>query len=200
MVKKSMSLKNSVESNAMIKICMILGVLFFLTGCANKYENEEAMISVLDVNKKILELEQRMNKTEKKVEEFSVIALAFAKKQNLEFPVDETSKIAQTKANVEIVNHNKKEPLTPTKELNSFLFITNLDKKTFDFPRTPFEVKRNAIVYNKKGEEVLLVRKGTIIESSFRINKYFQLDAYNYKGDYYMPNTELFISEEAFVD
>lgn len=184
----------------MIKFFIPFSLIIVLAGCANKYGNEQEMISVLDVNKKIQELELRMSKTEKKVDEFSVIALAFAKKQNLEFPVDETSTTAQTRANVEIVNRNKKEPLTPTKELNSFLFITNLDKKTFDFPRTPFEVKRNAIVYNKKGEEVLLVRKGTIIESSFRINKYFQLDAYNYNGDYYMPNTELFISEEAFVD
>lgn len=184
----------------MMKNFIAFCILILFTGCVDKYSNEQEMISVLDVNKKIQELELRMSKTEKRVEEFSVIALAFAKKQNLEFPVVETSKIAQTHANVEIVNHNKKEPLTPTQDLNSFLFISNLDKKTFDFPRTPFEVRRNAIVYNKKGEEVLLVRKGTIIESSFRINKYFQLDAYNYKGDYYMPNTELFISEEAFLE
>lgn len=184
----------------MRKFLLMLGVIVFITGCTQKYGNEKEMISVLDINKKIQELELRVSKTEKRVEEFSVIAMALAKKEKMEFPVDETSKLAQTYASVEVVNREKRAPLLPTNQLDAFLFISNLDKKTYDFSRTPFEIKRNAIVYNKKGEEVLLVRKGTIVESSFRINKYFQIDAYNYNGDYYMPNIELFISEEAFLE
>lgn len=184
----------------MIRILLILSLMLFVVGCTQKYGNEKEMISVLDINKKIQALELRVSKTEKRVEEFSVIALAIAKKEQMEFPVDETSKLAQTYASVEVVNKEKREPLLPTSQLDSFLFISNLDKKTYDFSRTPFEIKRNAIVYNKKGEEVLLLRKGTIVESSFRINKYFQIDAYNFSGDYYMPNTELFVSEEAFLE
>ena len=195
-----MLLKNSVENNAMIKFIVIMCTVILLAGCASRNDNEKEMISVLDINKKIQDLESRMTATEKRVEEFSVIALAISKKEKMEFPVDETSKLAQTYISVEVVNSTKKEPLPPTKQLDSFLFIHNLDKKIYDFKRTPFEVKRNAIVYNKKGDEVLLLRKGTIVESSFRINKYFQIDAYNFKGDYYMPNTELFVSEEVFLD
>jgi hypothetical protein len=200
MEKKSMLLKNSVENNSMTKKIVCFLVLILFTGCASRGDNEKEMISVLDINKKIQELESRMTKTEKRVEEFSAIALALSKKEQMEFPIDETSKLAQTYISVEVVNRTKREPLVPTKQLDSFLFVNNLDKKIYDFKRTPFEVKRNAIVYNKKGDEVLLLRKGTIVESSFRINKYFQIDAYNFKGDYYMPNTELFLSEEVFLD
>lgn len=184
----------------MTKYLISFCIFLFLTGCASVKNNEEDMISVLDINKKIQELESRMIKTEKKVEEFSVIALAMAKKEKIEFPLDETSKISEIQTNVEVVSVTKTMPLRPVQEIDSFLFIKNLDKKTYDFKRTPFEVKRNAIVYNKKGEEVLLLRKGTIVESSFRINKYFQIDAYNYNEDYHMPNTELFISEETFLE
>lgn len=182
----------------MKKYLFLVSYLFFV-GCAGVNNQQEDLISILDVNKKIQELENRIARNEKRVDEFSVIATSWAKKEKIDFPVDENSKLASTYASVNVVNSVKREPLLPQTELEPYLFITHLDKKTFDFKRIPIELKRDAIVYNKKGEEVLLLRKSTIIESSYRVNKYFQIDAYNYKNDYYMPNIELFISEEAFL-
>lgn len=61
-------------------------------------------------------------------------------------------------------------------------------------------MKQNAIIYDKKAEEIMLLKKGTIIESSYRVNKYFLIDIYNVNKNYSIPTTELFISEEAFLD
>jgi hypothetical protein len=184
-------------------ILSLLFITFFLTGCATKIANEKEMITVLDINNKLKELENRIVKTEKKVDDFSVIARAWAKRESLEFPIEQTTKLFSTQApqaNVHQVNSNAIQAPKPKQNIDAFLFIKNLDKKQDDFKRTAFLLKRNAIVYNKKGEEVLLLRKDTVVESSFRVNKYFQLDGYYYNQNYYNPNTELFISEEAFLD
>lgn len=182
-----------------MKKYFLLILCVFFVGCAGSSNQQEDLINVLDINKKLQELENRIAKNEKRVDEFSVIATSWAKKEKVDFPVAENSKLASTYASVNIVNSVKREPLVPEKELEPYLFISHLDKKTFDFKRIPIELQRDAIVYNKKGEEVLLLRKSTIIESSYRVNKYFQIDAYNYNNDYHMPNIELFISEEAFL-
>lgn len=104
----------------MIRILLILSLMLFVVGCTQKYGNEKEMISVLDINKKIQALELRVSKTEKRVEEFSVIALAIAKKEQMEFPVDETSKLAQTYASVEVVNKEKENLYYPLLNLTLF--------------------------------------------------------------------------------
>jgi hypothetical protein len=183
-------------------IILIL-MVFFFAGCATKTANEKEMITVLDINNKIKELENRIIKTEKRVDDFSVIARAWAKRESLDFPVKQTQELfsaQSTHTNVNMVNSNAIEAPVAQKNIDAYLFIKNLDKKQDDFKKTAFLIKRNSIVYNKNGEEVLLLREGSVVESSFRINKYFQLDGYYYDQNYYIPNVELFISEEAFLD
>ncbi|QOG11632.1 hypothetical protein [Arcobacter sp. FWKO B] len=183
-----------------MKIYLIVFFVFFVVGCSSTTTNQNDLISVLDINKKLQELDARITKTEQKVDEFSVLATSWAKRESMDFPVKETIDFDSSYASAEVVSTNKVEPLEVVKDIDNYLFITNIDKKTYDFDRVPFEIKRNSIVFNKKGEEVLLLRKGTVIESSYRVNKYFQIDSYNYNGNYYIPNTELFISEESFLE
>lgn len=182
----------------MIRLYLIVLSVFLLTGCASS--NNSDLISILDINKKLESLESRISKTEKKVDEFSIIALSLAKQNEDTFPKKETMKSDDIYSSVGVSSVKYDDDINPTNELDKYLFISNLDKKTFEFEKTQFILKRNAIVFNNKGEEIMLLRKDTIIESSYRINKYFLIDSYIFQNNFFVPNGELFISEENFLD
>lgn len=183
--------RNSVQNKNIIQFFSPILLATFLSGCMYTNSNESETLTVLEANKKIDDLEKRMSKIEKLNDELSVIIIA--KKDKIDFPLIEDSTNLKR-------NDIKIELLEPTLELNKYLFLKNLDKKVYDFKRTAFLMKQNAIIYDKKGEEILLLKKGTIIESSYRVNKYFLIDIYNVNKNYSIPTTELFVSEEAFLD
>jgi hypothetical protein len=180
-------------------INLFLVIIFTFIGCTSTTNNQD-LISVLEINKKLESLENRIEKTEKRVEDFSVILNSISKQDPDAFPKKEAMKSDDIYSSVSASSVAYTDDINPTNDFKKYLFINNLDKKTFEFDRTQFKLLRNAIVFNKKGEEVMLFRKETIIESSYRINKYFLIDSYIFEGNIFVPNSDIFVSEENFMD
>lgn len=170
------------------KLVLFLFVLI-VSGCTSK----DKYIDIYEFNKKLENLEKRVDKTEKKVDQFSVLAKALVNNDRVEKIQDkETLALigVYSDENINIIKGQK---------LKRYLFIDNLDKKTDSFEKVFFKLKEDSIVFNKSGKEVVLLKKGTIIQSSYRVSKYFLIDRYIIDKKSFVPNIDIFVSEENFT-